>query len=297
MRTFLYLILVGSLGGCGADSRARTELTDVRRQLDTMRHRLERDQKIMRELDNRLFLVEDKLDTVRVGSLRSPEATPRLPVVKKARPEAAPKSYSGPAPGEDGETVIVYEGDAAKDEGPRPFLGVREAKAEPERIPVRETASDLPDPSAVEDRIPTAPLPERAARAAPPHPVVDDPIVLYREAYAALRKRQHQAAITGFQEFLEHYAEHDYADNAQYWLAEVFYDQRDFPAALGEFRNVVVRYPSGNKAPDALVKVGYCYAQLGEVESARDVLAQVVEIYPKTDAAKLAVKRLEELRK
>lgn len=268
----------------------------MRRQLDTMRHKLERDQQTLRELDNRLFLVEDKLDTVRVGSQRGSEAVPRLPVVKKAKaPAVAHETYSLPGPGED-QTVIVYEGDAARDEGPRPFLGMRESAAPKTRSAAREVTSELPEPSAVEDRIPTAPLPERGTVVQAPAPLEEEPILLYKGAYAALRRREHQAAIDGFRRFLESYAQHDYADNAQYWLAEVFYDQRDFPTALAEFRNVVVRYPSGNKAPDALVKVGYCYAQLGEVPAARDVLAQVVEIYPKTEAAKLAVKRLAELR-
>ena len=97
-------------------------------------------------------------------------------------------------------------------------------------------------------------------------------------------------------EFLKKYPDSSLADNAQYWLGEAYYDQRNYEQALTEFRRVVKRYPSGNKAPDALLKIGYCYAKLGDVAAARDVLAQVVEVYPKTAAARLATKRLEELR-
>ena len=59
-----------------------------------------------------------------------------------------------------------------------------------------------------------------------------------------------------------------------------------------EFRRVVERYASGNKAPDALVKIGFCYQRLGDAAAARDVLAQVIDIYPRTNAAKLAAERL-----
>ncbi len=48
------------------------------------------------------------------------------------------------------------------------------------------------------------------------------------------------------------------------------------------------------KAPDALLKIGYCQTKLGDAQDAKASLAQVVEMYPRTDAAKLAEKRLKE---
>ena len=44
-----------------------------------------------------------------------------------------------------------------------------------------------------------------------------------------------------------------------------------------------------------MLKVGYCYVALGEREKARAVLEQVVNLYPKTEPAALAGKRLESL--
>ena len=119
---------------------------------------------------------------------------------------------------------------------------------------------------------------------------------LYRESYAALARRDHAAAVAGFRRFLATYPQNEYADNSQYWLAETYYDQRDYKTALLEFRKVIERYPGGNKAPDALLKVGYCHALLGEVAVARNILGQVVETYPRAAAAQLAAKRLEQLR-
>ncbi|HEY0992203.1 MAG TPA: tetratricopeptide repeat protein, partial [Kofleriaceae bacterium] len=66
-----------------------------------------------------------------------------------------------------------------------------------------------------------------------------------------------------------------------------------YPRALSEFRRVVEVYPRGNKVPDALLKVGYCYQAMGQGDKARAVLEQVVNIYPKSEPATLAAKRLE----
>ena len=62
---------------------------------------------------------------------------------------------------------------------------------------------------------------------------------------------------------------HELADNAQYWLGEVYYDQKDYARALTEFRATVTAYPRGNKVADALLKVGFAYQALGEGAKAR----------------------------
>jgi TolA-binding protein len=56
---------------------------------------------------------------------------------------------------------------------------------------------------------------------------------------------------------------------------------------------VIEVYPRGNKVPDALLKVGYCYQAMGQGEKAQVVLEQVVTRYPKSEPAALAAKRLE----
>src|SRR4029079_4664910 len=61
------------------------------------------------------------------------------------------------------------------------------------------------------------------------------------------------------------------------------YAQKDFQHALVEFRATIETYPRGNKVPDALLKVGYCYQSLGQADKAKAVLEQVVNLYPKTE--------------
>ena len=115
----------------------------------------------------------------------------------------------------------------------------------------------------------------------------------YRAAVELVRAGDNAPAIASLRTFLAKYPRHDYADNAQYWLGEAFYAQKDYPHALTEFRSVIETYPRGNKVPDALLKVGFCYQALGQAEKSRAVLEQVVNLYPKTEPAMLASKRLD----
>jgi len=115
----------------------------------------------------------------------------------------------------------------------------------------------------------------------------------YRAAVDLVKAGNYADALAALRAFLQRYPHHDYADNAQYWIGEVFYAQKDFVRALAEFRRVVEVYPRGNKVPDALLKVGYCYQAIGQGEKARAVMEQVVNLYPKSEPAALAARRLE----
>jgi len=115
----------------------------------------------------------------------------------------------------------------------------------------------------------------------------------YRAAVELVKAGKHDEAVTALRAFLQHYPRNDYADNAQYWLGETYYAQKDYQHALAEFRATIETYPRGNKVPDALLKVGFCYSSLGQADKAKAVLEQVVNLYPKTEPAALAAKRLE----
>jgi tol-pal system protein YbgF len=117
----------------------------------------------------------------------------------------------------------------------------------------------------------------------------------YRSAVELVKAGSHTEGAAALRAFLARHPRHDFADNAQYWLGEAYYAQKDFPNALTEFRVVVDKYARGNKVPDALLKVGYCYLALGQKERSRAVLEQVVNLYPKTEPAAIAARRLENL--
>ncbi|HVV83326.1 MAG TPA: tol-pal system protein YbgF, partial [Kofleriaceae bacterium] len=117
----------------------------------------------------------------------------------------------------------------------------------------------------------------------------------YRRGLDALKSHEYDAAITALREVVASYPQHELADNAQYWLGEAYYDQKDYGRALAEFRATVTVFPRGNKVPDALLKVGFAYLALGDSAKAKAALGQVVTLYPGTAPATLAAARLETL--
>jgi len=117
----------------------------------------------------------------------------------------------------------------------------------------------------------------------------------YDSALEILKEGRYTEASTAFQQFLSKYPGSSYADNAQYWLGEVFYVTRDFPAALAEFDKVVTNFPDSSKVADARLKMGYIQYELKDWGKAREMLNQVVQGYPGSTSARLAQERLDRM--
>jgi tol-pal system protein YbgF len=117
----------------------------------------------------------------------------------------------------------------------------------------------------------------------------------YQAAFDLLKAGQYDRAIAGFQDFLSKYPNSALADNAQYWLGEAYYVNKQFQESLGAFQRVVDKFPGSRKLPDALLKIGYCDYELKEYSAARGVLEQVAAKFPDQPAARLAQQRLEKM--
>jgi len=119
-----------------------------------------------------------------------------------------------------------------------------------------------------------------------------DPEAQYQAAFDLLKAGRYSEARQGFEAFLAAHPQHELAANAQYWLGEVAYVERDYEAALAAFGKVLDDYPGARKAPDALLKSGYCHYELKRFDRARAVLNRLVAEYPGTPAAADAAQRL-----
>ena len=107
----------------------------------------------------------------------------------------------------------------------------------------------------------------------------------YAAALATFRAREHGQAVLDFMDFIATYPRHPLAVNAQYWIAEAYYAQRDYRQASLEFGKVLEYGGTQAKAPDALVKMGLCYASLRDSPRAQQTWQRVVHEYPRSDAA------------
>ncbi|MDE2304029.1 MAG: tol-pal system protein YbgF, partial [Gammaproteobacteria bacterium] len=118
----------------------------------------------------------------------------------------------------------------------------------------------------------------------------------YQAAFDLLKKNQYDEAIAAFKRFLADHPQSEYADNAQYWLGETYYVNRDFDRALAAFRAVVDVYGQSRKLPDSMLKIGYCEYELKHDAAAKRELRAVVAKFPDTTVARLASQRLQKMR-
>jgi tol-pal system protein YbgF len=141
------------------------------------------------------------------------------------------------------------------------------------------------------------PAPGAPAPATAPAPAAaGDDRASYQAALELLRQGRYEQAEVAFTQFLADFPQSELADNAQYWLGETHYVNREFEAALAAFQLVLERFPNSRKAPDALLKSGFCQYELQQWADARASLEAVVERFPDSTAARLASQRLERMR-
>jgi tol-pal system protein YbgF len=242
-----------------------------------------------RSQDRRVKDLQHQLDQLRAQvSSGVDRGVPNLPV-EVAGPNQPAVAGSTGVPGQrivavsDDGTEIVYEGDAAAgkvatvDDDP------------PSPPPVRRIASTSPPASTAPPLDPHAPVPKtsdkldtqakiaplpasRAARTSPvatrgasePTERSPDAANAYQAAVELVKGGKYDEGVSALRAFIRQHPRHDYADNAQYWIGEAFYARKEYQTSLTEFRNVIETSPRGNKVPDALLKVGYCYQSLGQ---------------------------------
>ncbi len=117
----------------------------------------------------------------------------------------------------------------------------------------------------------------------------------YEQAYRVYQTGQFQSAREKSREFLKAYSRSKYAGNAQFWIGETYYRQRDYENAILEYDKVITQFPSSNKIAAAYLKMGFSFLELGESEEAKAFFERVVTDFPSTEQAAIAKRKLETL--
>ena len=147
------------------------------------------------------------------------------------------------------------------------------------------------EPAAAEtSRVVTVPTSGTAASA-----ISEDAQRLYDRGYTLFHQARYVDSEQVFREFVELHPTSDLADNAQYWIGECRFANRDLRGALSAFQETVNRHPNGNKVPDALLKTGQVLEDLGDVSSARQSYRELQRRFPDSAAAVVASERLNRL--
>jgi tol-pal system protein YbgF len=122
-----------------------------------------------------------------------------------------------------------------------------------------------------------------------------DPRAEYDAAYLEVTRGHFDAAIGAFDAFLVRHPSTELSDNALYWIGECHYASERYDPAVEAFVRLMDSYPTGDKVPAAMLKLGYAFRARGDVDAARRYLEALVAQHPNTDEAGLARRRLEEL--
>ena len=130
-----------------------------------------------------------------------------------------------------------------------------------------------------------------------PVPAAQEPPedAIYRMAKQAFDQGDSDAARKKFQELIAQYPKSEHADNAQFWIGEIYYREKWYEKAILEYQKVIEKYPDGNKVPASLLKQGFAFSNLGDKSNSRLILEELIKKYPKSNEAKIAKDKVKEL--
>jgi tol-pal system protein YbgF len=247
----LGVCVVAAQAGCAANSEER-QLNEMMATIDEVQH--DRD-----EAEKDMMASSIAPDTHATSG--APE---RQPAPGLAPPESIPLG-DGPGDGADG-----MDSPDTEDPSPRPTIRIfgsphvgRNGWRE-DQVEQSDDGSGQPRSSALDP----------AAKPA------------YESAIALVNAHQYDRALDAFAAFLVKYPDHPYADNAMYWRGECYFAKGDYLHASEQFEGTVTRFPAGNKAPDALLKLGMSHQKLGNPAKAKECFDRLAHSYPQSEAAR-----------
>ena len=118
---------------------------------------------------------------------------------------------------------------------------------------------------------------------------------LYSNGLRDITGGKYDLARSEFQDYLKYYATTDLASNAQFYLGEIAYSQKNYEQAVGEYDKVLSNYPKSFKLAPAQLKKGMALIELGQKASGVRELREVVRRYPGTEEDRRARAKLKEL--
>ena len=269
--------------GCATAPAAPSRSAEMERNMVELRAQNAGYLRQIDELQNRIFILENKLENGRRIAVDERRTGPISRTLGEddapARPVAQAQSQASNVVQDPNVPDVEYAGEAAlppRHSGARPSLRLSgNGRAVISNVAANEPAATDP-----------AHMTPKEAHAA---------VSLYRDGLESFRAGHVAAAIATFRKFLKKYPQHHYGDNAQFALGECYYDLGQYRAAVRELRLVRERYPHGNKVPDAMLKLGDANRALGDTREAREVLEALLRSYPHHAVSQLASERLSKI--
>ncbi|HUI51546.1 MAG TPA: tol-pal system protein YbgF [Terriglobales bacterium] len=119
--------------------------------------------------------------------------------------------------------------------------------------------------------------------------------LLYSNGLRDITSGKYELARSEFQDYLHYYGDTDLASNAQFYLGEIAYAQRQFDQAVSEYDRVITNYPKSFKLAPAHLKKGMALLELNQKTAGVKELREVVKKYPGTEEERRARAKLKDM--
>src|SRR5271155_4851084 len=134
--------------------------------------------------------------------------------------------------------------------------------------------------------------PSDGTASASPAPSAD---MLYSNGLRDITSGKYDLARQEFLDYLKYYSDTDLASNAQFYLGEIAYHQKQYQDAVAEYDKVLTVYPKSFKLAPARLRKGMALIDLGQKTAGVRELREVVRRYPGTEEERAARAKLKEL--
>jgi tol-pal system protein YbgF len=141
------------------------------------------------------------------------------------------------------------------------------------------------------------PAPTGGAGSAPGagSPAPPSPDVLYQNALRDHTSGNYDLAGQEFQDYLKYYPTTDLASNAQFYLGEIAYAQKQYKQAIEQYDLVLDNYPKSYKLSTARYKKGMALLALGQKTAAIREFREVIRRFPNSDEDKRSRDQLRQM--
>ena len=272
----------------------RQELNTMKGQMDDLNNaggaralvdRVNRHDEALRQVERSMALNLNLGEAPSAASSGAPAAVPAAPLGQAApstqtalqTPSYGQPSYGQPAYGQAGAAGAagsVAAGStgyaAAVPEGVQPYGGQAAAAAQaPAAAPA---GSNWGQPS---------PQPQPQVQA----PQKDISLALYDAGVNAYNARKYDEAQRSFADFLKNYKSHNLAPEAQFYMAECYFQRNQYADAALAYDKVIKDYPKSSSAPGAYLKQGISFSKLNQGAASKARLEELIKKYPNSPEA------------
>ena len=121
------------------------------------------------------------------------------------------------------------------------------------------------------------------------------PDTLYESAFRDKMGGKPDLALKEFSDYVQLYGDTEKAPLAQFWIGQIFFEQRDFPNAIKAFDQVLERWSPSKVTPESMLKKGQALVLMDKRNDGAAEFRQVLTKFPRSDMAPKACSELKAL--